>query len=161
MRFKLWFGHIQCKVACCVGLLMRTRTQHWPHRVLSLDEGRHPLPRLGRSAIFHETYEGAILYTRHTGRVDFRRERMPAPTSLEGTFRDEGMRQSWTYDFGAKSRPVQPGVHSGCAEYSTRAYAGRGTCWSWLSSWYGPRLSEILDVPTSAHHHFSRVFVAS
>jgi hypothetical protein len=64
-----------------------------------------------------------MLSTRHTGRVDFRRERMPAPTWLEGTSRDERMRKSWTNDVSGKSRPVQSGVHPGCAESSTRDFA--------------------------------------
>lgn len=39
-------------------------------------EKRHPLPRLGRSAICQKEFRGVILNTRHTGRVDFRCERI-------------------------------------------------------------------------------------
>jgi hypothetical protein len=86
---------------------------------------------------------------------------MLASTPLEASSRDEELLQSWTYDFSAKRRPVQLGVHSGCAEYSTKGFAEHEVSRTRLSSWYGPLLSEILDVPTSVHFHFSRVFVAS
>ena len=100
------------------------------------------------SVIRHESCGRAILSTRHTGRVDFRRERMPAPTSLEGIDRDDQPRQSWTYDFSAKSRPVQLGVRPGCAELSTRVFADHKDYRTRLSSWYGPPFTKLPSLGT-------------
>jgi len=121
-----------------VGSPMRTHTQHCTPSDPEFGGGRHPLPRLWCPAICQESREGAILSTRHNWRVDFRCQRMSAPTLLEETYRDEGLRQSWTHDFGGRSRPVQPGVHSGCAEHSTRVSTEHEVYWTRFPSWYGP-----------------------
>lgn len=125
-------------VGGCVGPLMRTRTQRCASSDPEFCGGTSSTPAPGALAICQKLHRGAMLSTRHTGRVDFRRERMPAPTWLEGISRDERMRKSWTYDISWKCRPVQLGVHSGCAEHATRVFTKNKVHWMRLSSWYGP-----------------------
>ena len=123
-----------------VGPPLRTRTQRCVSSDPEFGGGAPSTPSLGCSAICPELHGGAILSMCHTRRVDFRRERIPAPTLLEGAKRDEGPHRSWNYDFREKSRPVQSGVHLGCAARSTRDFTEHEVSWTRLPSWYGPRI---------------------